>query len=250
MKQRILIAFGVLAVSICSCKKTTPSSQNCQLAALVDSTTSVQAVTLFTYDAQNRLTSVVVSGDKGCKRTYQYIGNTIVFTVTDTTQGIFTETDTLVLNSLGLIQTQAAYYPTAGTSQLETFIYDDAGNALRSVESENGDPGDTMEYYTTNGDLNYETEKGASVHKTDFSYYPSRSIVFGDPTDFRQLLYYGAYYYKNKHMLSVLSSPGKSYKSYAYTFSGTRIAQATMRQWTNSSPDTVTHTLTYTYSCK
>lgn len=252
MYKRSLSILGLLVIaSLYSCKKNGGSAQNCNLVALVDSTSTVQATTTFTYDASNRITQVVVTGQKACKRTYQYLGsNIIIFNVTDTSAGIATETDTLFLNNKNLIEKQNTYYPNAGVSIHENYTYDDAGNAVSSYETINGTPGDSMEYVTTSGDLTYEKVKGTTIHKNDFTYYGTKDIVFGDPTDFRQLFYYGAYYYRNKHLLNELIAPGISYKGYSYTFAGNRISQAKLRQWTAAAPDTITHYINYFYSCK
>src|SRR5581483_1330445 len=86
-----------------ACKKQS-TSQNCTLVALTDSTTSLQAATQFTYDAGGRLSSAIVTGQKGCTRTYQYVGDFVIFTVKDTTPGVLAEIDTIVLNSRGLIK--------------------------------------------------------------------------------------------------------------------------------------------------
>jgi hypothetical protein len=247
-KYVLLLPILLLSVTLFSCKKNKTAEQ-CSLTAIKDSTTLIEATTQFTYDQQNRLTEVLVTGAKGCKRTYQYIDNKIIFVVTDTTPGILTERDTLSINASGLIETLTAYYPTSATSTFKTYVYDDAGNAISSTEKVNGVPGDTLIYTTTGGNLMFETVKGQSIHKTDFT-YSTQNIVYGDPTDFRQLLYYGAYYYKNKHMLTTLASPGRSYRTYNYTFSDNRIMQVASRQWTSASTDTIAHTLTYSYSCK
>jgi YD repeat-containing protein len=247
-KHVLLLPILLLSAALFSCKKN-KSAQQCSLTSIKDSTTTVEATTQFTYDQQNRLTEALVTGVKGCKRTYQYIGNKVIFVITDTTPGILTERDTLSINANGLIETQSAYFPTSATSSVETYVYDDAGIALSSTEKVNGLPGDTLLYTTTAGDLMFETVKGQSIHKTDFA-YSAQSIVYGDPTDFRQLLYYGAYYYKNKHMLTTLASPGRSYRIYSYTFNDNRITQVLSRQWSSASADTIAHTLTYSYSCK
>ncbi len=232
-----------------SCKKSN-TSKNCNIIALSDSTSSIQSITQFTYDNSNRLITIEVSGENACKKTLQYYGNTIIFSVTDTTPGIMHEIDTLVLNNSGLIQTQYSHFPSSGASSIETFFYDSTGKtAISSIESDNGVPGDTMEYSTVNGDLIYEKSQGQTTDKYDFTYYTSENIIYGDPTDFRQLLYYGAYYYKNKHMLDVLYSPGNSYKRYTYTFSNNRLSEAVLRLWVAGSTDTVTHFLSYSYSC-
>ena len=249
---RILFFSVLFAGMLFSCRKNTSTPQNCNLITLSDSTTSVQAVTQFTYDNSNRITAIVVTGKYGCTRNIQYAGNTIIFTVTDTTPGIMNEIDTVVLNDAGLIQTQVSHFPSSGTSSVETYFYDSPGTAAAtsSTETENGIPGDTIEYNIVNGDLIYDNVAGQTAHKDDFTYYPSEGIVFGDPTYFRQLYYSGSYYYINKHMLSVLYTAGISYKAYSYSFSNNRIAQETLRLWTPTSPDTVTHIISYSYSCK
>lgn len=251
--MRTHLALFVLAPAILSlmgaCKRSSAGSQNCQLVSVTDSTTTVQSVSQFAYDNRNRVTSIVVTGNLACRRTMQYSGNTIMFAVTDTTPGVWTESDTAVLNSAGLITNFTSYYPTSGTSYHEVYFYDATGTAVSSTELENGLPGDTIQYRTTGGDLQYDSVNGQAGHKDDFTYYAAEPIVFGDPTYFRQLLYYGAYYYINKHMLSELYSAGKSYKAYTYVLSNGRIARAVLRQWLSGSEDTVTHTLSYAYSC-
>ena len=103
-----LVLCAFLMCLFFSCKKSmNNTTQNCLLSSLTDSTTSVQSVTLFSYDNSNRLTAIVVSGQNACTRTLQYVGNTIIFSVTDTTPGIMTEIDTAVLNSSNLIQTDS-----------------------------------------------------------------------------------------------------------------------------------------------
>jgi len=252
MKKYIYYPF-LCALFVClffSCKKNN-STQNCTLSTLTDSTTSVQSVTQFTYDNNNRVTAIVVSGQNACKRTLQYNGNTIIFSVTDTTPGIRNEIDTAILNSSNLVQTETIHYPTSGTTSLITFYYDLPGvaQATSSITTGDAEPADTIGYFIANGNLIYDSVKGQTTHKDDFTYY-SKSIVYGDPTYFRQLLYLGAYYYINKNMLSVLYSAGKSYKAYTYSFNNNRIAQATLRKCVAGSTDTITHIMSYSYSCK
>ncbi len=250
MKHRTLLFSSLLYASLLvSCGKTS-TFPHCNLVTLTDSTTSVQSVASFTYDEQNRVTNVVVTGAKACTRTYTYLGNKVIFNVTDTTPGILMETDTLMMNSFNLISTQSTRYITNGTTEFKTYFYDNTGNPLSSIATDNGLPGDTLIYSTQNGDLLYETVKGKSVHKNDFTYYSGQDFVKGDPTDFRQYFYYGGLYYQNKHMLYELYTTGKSYKRYAYSFVDNRIKQVYLRQWTAPDTDTVTHYINYTYNCK
>ena len=236
-----------------SCKKNAGNAtQNCLLSSLTDSASAAQSVTQFSYDNSNRLTTIIVTGQNACKRTLQYIGNTIVFSVTDTTPGIMSEIDTAVLNSSNLIQTETIYYPTIGATYVITYYYDLPGiaQATSSIITENGEPGDTIGYAIVNGNLMYDSVKGQTAHNDDFTYYSSENIIYGDPTYFRQLFYFGAYYYINKNMLNVLYSPGISYKAYTYSFNNNRISQAILRKWVAGSADTVTHLMSYSYSCK
>ncbi len=249
MRYRTLLFTGLLYASfLFSCSKTT-TNHHCNLATLTDSTTSVQSVANFTYDAQNRITNLVVTGVKGCTRTYTYVGNKVIFNVTDTTAGVLMETDTLMLNSINLISTQSTRFITSGSTAFKTYFYDTIGNPLSSISTVDGRPSDTLIYSTQNGDLIYETVKGQSAHKNDFTYYSGQSFVKGDPTDFRQYYYYGGLYYQNKHMLYELYTIGKSYRGYTYTFTDNRIKQCILRQWTAPDTDTVTHYMNYTYNC-
>ncbi len=248
-----LLLMGVLISGISfSCRKSHNSSQTCNLASMSDSTTSVESVTQFTYDNQNRVSSIVVTGQNACTRTFQYIGNSIIFTVKDTTPGILAEIDTVLLNSNNLMQSFSSYFPSSGSTYAITYFYDLPGvqQATRSVSMSNGEADDTVGYFVANGDLIYDSIQGQTTHKDDFTYYASKGIVYGDPTYFRQLLYYGAYYYINVHMLNSLYTAGKFYKAFTYTYSNNRISKQSLRQCSSGSTDTVTHTISYAYTCK
>ena len=257
MQQTMLRTFSILSIGaliagmLFSCTKKSNAPQ-CNLAALTDSTTSVQSVTQFTYDNQDRLSSIVVTGQNACTRTFQYMGNILIFTVKDTTAGILNEIDTITLNSNNLMQTITKYYLSSGQRNSISYFYDLPGTkqATYSIYSGSSGSADTIGYAIADGDLMYDSLIGQTTHKDDFTYNPAKPIVYGDPTYFRQLLNYGAYYSINVHMLDVLYTAGKSYKAYTYTYNNNKISQETLRLWTSGSTDTVTHYTGYSYTCR
>ncbi len=245
-----LFVASLMASTLFSCKKDKSLNQ-CNLAALTDSTTSLQSSTRFTYDNQNRLSSIVITGQGACTRTFQYVGNSIIFTVKDTSAGLLNEIDTVTLNSNNLMQGVTKFFPSSGEKYNIRYFYDIPGIKQATYSIKSGDnESDTTGYAISNGDLIYDSLVGHTAHKNDFTYTSSKPIVYGDPTYFRQLLNYGAYYYINVHMLDVLYTAGKSYKAYSYTFSNNRISQERLRIWTSGTTDTVTHIINYSYSCK
>ena len=149
------------------------------------------------YDDSNRLITLVhVSDYDPYTKHISYNGDSIISYID---AGVNSSTDTILLNSFGLIATDHQ----SNTS----YIYDASGVL---ISSSNGDNTLKVDYSFTNGDNIYQKYNDhGNISIDTFSYYTDKPSVPVDFFQYDQYLFYGAYFSKNKHL-------AKSYQSAPY----------------------------------
>jgi hypothetical protein len=121
--------------------------------------------------------------------------------------GVNSSTDTIVLNSFGLIGTDRQVISYNGAVYNTFYTYDAYGEL---ISSSNGPNTNTVDYTFTNGDNIYQKYNSqGSISIDTLSYYNDKPLVPVDFPQYDQYLFYGAYFYRNKHL-------AKSYQSAPY----------------------------------
>jgi hypothetical protein len=169
----------------------------------------------FLYDDSNRLITLIhVSDYDPYTKHLSYKGDSIISYID---AGVNSSTDTIVLNSFGLIATDRQVISSNGTVRNTFYTYDAKGVLM---SSSNGLNTSIVNFTFINGDNIYQTYNDQGNISVDtLSYYTDKPLVPVDFNQYNQYVFYGAYYYKNKHM-------GKSYQSapyhgeYTYDFDG------------------------------
>ncbi len=211
-----VLFYAILIIAFIACKKTgsNPSPapvSKCRLSTATENRDHVSNT--FTYDDSNRLITLVhVSDNDPYTKHLSYKGDSIISYID---AGVNSSTDTIVLNSFGLIATERQVVPLNTSVYNVYYTYDATG----TVQSSSTGPNTATVHYTfANGDNIYQKfgDLPGSVSDT-FSYYTDKPSVPVDNVQYFQLLYYGAYYYKNKHLIKSYKS-GTYYTNYTYDF--------------------------------
>ncbi|HET7118260.1 MAG TPA: hypothetical protein VFI29_17310 [Hanamia sp.] len=208
------ITIGLTSLIIfSSCKKSNtpdiPDSpvSKCKLARATDNVGHISNT--FSYDESGRLITLIHLSDYDpYTKHLSYKGDSIISNID---AGVNSSTDTIILNSLGLISSNRQV--TSNGVLNASYNYDGSG-ALTSSSV-----GSTIVDYTyTNGDNTYQrfTDNG-NVTVDTFSYYTDKPAVPIDYYTYNQFLLYGAYYLKNKHLAKSYQS-GQNHGNYTYEF--------------------------------
>jgi YD repeat-containing protein len=161
-----------------------------------------------TYNADGKISKLVYDGLNAYIKTFTYSGNMIYISQ----NGLHNATDTITLNSAGLIDTHKETTDTADYNT--TFTYDANGQVVSSTTQQDNLPPVTTNYTFTNGDL---TNTSVNGMRDTTVYSLDKPAVIGNLDDFDQLIYYGASYYTNRHLKQSFSSWPYRF-TYAYTF--------------------------------
>jgi YD repeat-containing protein len=205
----IVPAFLILIFFSCSKKESNaplviPSKTNCRIASANYSGGALNFTYTLTYNDDGKLSKLVYDGVSAYVKSFTYSGNMIYINL----KGIHSSTDTITLNSAGLM---IAHKETTDTSVYNTgFAYDANGQVVSSTTQQDNFSPVTTHYTFTNGDL---TNTSVSGMKDTTVYSLDEPAVIGNLDDFDQLIYYGAAYYTNKHLKQSFSS-----WPYHYTF--------------------------------
>jgi len=193
-----------------SCKKNNIANTPQVKCKLVTATDNAGHITnTFLYDSSNRLITInhVSDYDPYTKHLY-YKGDSIISYID---AGVNSSTDTIVLNSFGLIASNRQV--TSGGVQASIYNYD-ANGILMS--SSNG--ATTVDYTFINGDNVYQRYNSSGNLAIDtLSYYTDKPSVPVDYFSYTQFLYNGAYCYVNKHLLKSYQA-GPNQGQYTYDF--------------------------------
>ena len=235
----------IFLISFISCSKTNkttpapviPPVKNCKIiaASLVSGTVDTVGKYTFTYDSAGRLSGSLYRSTYSDTVSYSYIGNRIFRSVA---AGANSSVDTITLNSAGLMVQDKEVV--GNSVYMTNYVYDANGELSTYTQQQNSYPPVSSSYTFNNGD---NTLISSTSGSDTLTYDSSKPSVNGNLDQFNQLLYLGAYYVINKHLL-ISESHGTS-TTYTYQFdSNANISSLKMTTGANSV------TINYTYSCQ
>jgi hypothetical protein len=232
--------FAVLFTSSCKKNKTidspTPAGKACKIASATLTSASSSVTYTLKYDDSDRILSVAYNGSDAYTKHFSYSGK-LIFVYTDA--AVNSSTDTITLNSEGSISNIKETVPNAVYNYVYT--YDANGVLIKSSTQQDNYPPVTLNYMFNNGDLLYTS--GSDGSKDTLSYYNDKPAVVGDPDQFQQLSYFGAYYYKNKHLKKSEDSDPYHF-TYSYSFDSDGKITSVISNY-----GTTTDTLSFNYTC-
>jgi hypothetical protein len=249
--KKINVVISALAISAAvfgmfSCKKNdSKNNATCKMtSAVITPADSSNASTYnFTYNNDNKLSSIVVTGDNAFSKTFSYSGNTIKTTVKDGT-GVVTGLEEIVLNNLNKISSITTEDATGAIKSVQTFYFDANGNAQKAIIVYASGTSDTSDFTFVDGNLLSIKEPNSSA-VTTLSYYTDKSWASGDYLNFYQFSGYGSYYFINKNSVKSLSFGAYSNDfTYEYDSAG-RITKVSMKN-----NGILVASYSYTYDCK
>ena len=238
--RNIFSAILILTLISCSKSDKTPGGtavKNCKIiaASIVSGTGANLGTYTFQYNSDGKLTGSLSKGAYTDTVSYSYSGNMIFRSVA---AGPNSSVDTIALNNTGFILHDKEV---VGSSVYKSdYVYDGSGQLSSFTQQQNSYPPISVSYVFTNGD-NTLISSGSAMDT--LVYDISKMAVNGNLDQFNQLLYLGAYYVRNKHLL-IAEKHGTSV-AYSYQFdSNGNISSIKMTVGNNSA------TINYTYSCQ
>jgi hypothetical protein len=229
----------VLLLFSCSKKETTAPpvvpKTDCRISSAHYFNGTLDFMYTLSYNDQGKISKLVYDGPSAYVKTFTYSGNLIYINIS--AQGT-TATDTISLNSSGSINTHKEI---TGQSVYNTsFSYDAGGQVISSTTQQDNNAPATTDYTFTNGDL---TNTSTAILKDTTVYDLSKPAVIGNLDDFNQLIYYGSFYFTNKHLKQSFSSWPYHYNfTYTYDDEGKITSVA-------SNDGTITETFEFIYDC-
>jgi YD repeat-containing protein len=169
----------------------------CQIASANYTGGALNFTYTLTYNDDGKISKLVYDGLNAYVKTFTYSGNMIYISL----NGVHSATDTIMLNSAGLMATHKE--TTDSSVYNTTFTYDANGQVVSSTTKQDNLLPVTTNYTFTNGDLT-NTSVGGMKDTTVYSL--DKLAVVGNLDDFDQLIYYGASYYTNKHLKQSFSA--------------------------------------------
>ncbi len=166
-----------------------------------------------TYNASGKLSKVAVSSLAVSFARYYTYNESFIYIYTD--MGMNSYTDTVTLNSMGLVSNVKQQQSGYGVIRV-SYTYDADSLLTSSVIQQEGISPTTTTYTYINGDLTYRQDSG--VRPDTLSYYTDKLTSIGDLNNFNQLYSWGAYYDKSKHLLKSEKSGNYINNNYSYTF--------------------------------
>lgn len=237
----IMVAIAAAMIAS-SCKKnkladsSTSAKKTCKIASATRTSGSSSATYLLSYDDSDRISTVNYNGPDAYTKHFTY-NKKMIYVYTDA--GVNSSTDTITLNTEGFIASIKESVPNAVYNSVYTF--DANGVLVNSSTQQDSYPSTTLNYSFSNGDLLYTS--GSDGSKDTLTYYNDRLATIGDPDQFYQFSYFGAYYYKNKHLKKTLDAYPYHF-TYAYSFdSDDKIVSVF------SNYGATADTLNFTYTC-
>jgi hypothetical protein len=256
MKRAIFctFVFGYLLWILASCNKSSDNPvappppappvvnvPSCELTAITGtSTTGNPTVIQLTYNNDGQLSIIKQTGGNGeFTKVLNYNGNTIIATST----GASDKTDSVVLNSKGLIafsQSRDNSIPSLPRKTVNTFSYDNNGQLIKSTSQTNDGTPTTTNYTFVNGDLISTDGPGA----TTYTYYTDKAFIDGDFLKIFQLLNQNGLFVVNKHLVKSAKS-SNTLQNFIYEFD----ASGKITKLTGTTGSRVEE-LAYGYKCK
>lgn len=212
-----------------------PPKTDCHIASANYSGGALNFTYTLTFNDDGKISKLVYDGLSAYVKTFTYSGNMIYINL----NGVHSATDTISLNSAGLMVT---HKETTDTSVYNTtFTYDANGQVVSSTTQQDNLPPVTTSYTFTNGDL---TNTSVGDMKDTTVYSLDKPAVIGNLDDFDQLIYYGTAYYTNKHLKQSFSS-WPYYYTFTYTYDGDGKITSVV-----SNDGTAIETFNFNYECK
>jgi hypothetical protein len=214
---RLLAVGAILCVLslLPSCKPNdNGGSGQCRIAHIAElSGASFRTDYYFTYDDQNRLTSLVSSGGDSIEHRYSYIGtNTVLIRTTDS--GRFLRHDSLLLDGNGRVINRRSFSNESGTDyENHSYSYGPTGNVMEEVYSTSTGAPAVVTAYTTSDEGNITS----STQGVTYGYHTDQAYRDGDFWQVMQLLRDGYVIFKSKHMLANIRQ-GNVYQNINYTY--------------------------------
>jgi hypothetical protein len=236
MKNRspftLVVLLCVFLTPACS-KKSSPA-QVCQIITVTDQLGSTTTTYNITYNNSGQIsTEQYASGGSNYNRVFTYIGSTEMISTSD---GTTTVTDSISLNSDGLILTD--YNTNQSSVTVTTNTY--SGTELqKQVVVQNGGTPSTTTFTWTNGDMT----SGTSSSGTSTYSYNTEASKEGDYWSIVQLINYGSSFVKTAHQLSAYAV-GASVENVTYTYDNTGKITAV----TGTAGSSIEN-ISYQYSC-
>ena len=235
-----LIAPVVLVVLFLSCSKkdsliARPPVPDCRIVSAHYTGGQLEFTYNLSYDSNGRLSKLTYDGPTAFTKTFSYSGNFIYINMVAID---YSATDTIALNTAGLIATHKE--TTKDTVYNTVFSYDANGQVISSTTQKNNIAPVTTYYTFTNGDL---TNTLSGNLKDTTTYAPDKPAVKGNLDDFNQLIYYGSFYYKNKHLKDSFSSWPYHY-NFTYTYDEDGKITSVV-----SNNGTISESFSFTYEC-
>ncbi len=211
-----VLLYAILIIAFIACKKNdisrivTPAAK-CRIATAAERPYNI--IDTFSYDDSNRLVSLKHQElSAPYQRYYSYKGDSIISYLQP---GVDPNDYRILLNSFGLIATEVQ--SNYGNMDSTIYTYDANGLLLLSTKLKPGYFSSTVEYTFFNGDNIYQKYTNVGVTIDTLSYYTDKLSVPGNFDEYIQLTNYGAYIYKNKHLLKSVQS-GSTVSEYKYDF--------------------------------
>ena len=204
--------FISLIILFAACKKDNTPAQTApsyRIATVSEIGNSVNANYTFSYDDSGRISQIVSTGSDPFTKTFSYKGDTIYVTIPE---GAHASNATITLNSFKLMSTRNITFQQSVNDA--SYNYDASGQIVSWTAQAGNYTYPAITYTTTNGDITSTTSQGVSDTTT---YFTDKTSVIGNIDDFYQLLTYGAFYYRNKHLKKSYES-GSNRTDYSYSF--------------------------------
>lgn len=206
-----IIPILCLFLSPACSKKSSPTP--CKLIEIVDAQGPGATTYDLRYNSGGQIATIMATGTNGdtlYTKTFTYSTNLIM---TSMIAPAGTTTDSVVLNSAGLITYSLTKAP-GSNSTIDTYTENSSGQLVSSTDQVNGGAITTTTYTFAGGDLVSSFDGSVT---TTYSYYTDKSFADGDPLKVAQLLATGGLYIKNEHLLKSIEIGGAT-ESFAYTF--------------------------------
>ncbi|HUB61206.1 MAG TPA: hypothetical protein VL978_10910 [Puia sp.] len=228
-----LFCLSLSLVPACSKKSGSPA-QTCQIITVTDQLGTATTTYNITYNNSGQIsTEQYASGGVNYTRVFTYLGSTEMISTSD---GTSTVTDSITLNSDGLIVSDYNTY----SSNVTVTTYTYSGTELqKEVQVQNGGTPSTTTFTWTNGDV---TGSSSGSGSSTYSYNTKASAV-GDYWSIVQLINYGASFVKTAHQLTGYQV-GTTVENVNYTYDNT----GKITGLTGTSGSTV-ETIGYQYTC-
>jgi hypothetical protein len=243
MKQAIFmsIALGLVLILSPACNKNDDevATPDCRMITAVITPSNGNPTTVnFSYNNDGDISVIQqVNNNNTTTKVFTYAADLIIITTSQ--GGSVTQTDSLKLNSNGLLASQVQRFNGSTSKTVNTFTYNANGQLLKTVTQSGSGTPQTNTYTFTNGDLTSAT--GSS--NLALTYFPDKPFIDGDYLKILQVLNIGVLYIKNVHLVKSMQT-GSSLQNFNYEFDDTgKVSKLTI------TTGSLVETVTYQYDC-